>query len=354
MPDLLTSSLTHQLRELGADKTRILLFTGSSLRSGRLVPSARILTRLLGGRVVGVIDDAAGVGRLRALPGWESAPDIPVLSSVEQLRTIDPAAEAVVVTALDLPTGKRLLGRHVDVLLSLADSGRTVFSSLERSPRHSSVVDLRQCGRPERARFEDREPHSNRVMLYRTTPDTSAVEAAVKLVDGFRGAEIAADWLPSTPLGMTVRGFGRVPERCPIEFAAGLVEELLQIMEPQARVIVVEGGSLLDASAMVATTAQVQGSKPSFHALVHRARHTDDGLLAELDDVLRRAGGLHQGYGIRSTLLGVVLDTSALEERAARRLCAEVQKRGLSCLDIHRTEVTQFVDAVEALGGEVT
>lgn len=353
MPDLLTSPLTQQLRELGAANTSVLLFTGSSLRSGRLVPSARTLVRLLGERVIGIVDDAAGVDRLADLPGWEWAPDIPVARNMDRVRDVDPATEAVVVTALDLPPRKRLLGRHVDVLLSLADSGRTVFSSLERSPRHAAVVDLRQSGRHERARFEDREPHSKRVMLYRTSSDSSAVEAAVKLVDGFRGAEIAADWLPSTPLGMAARGFGRVLERCPIEFAAGLVEQLLQIMEPQARVLVVEGGSLLDASAMVATAAQVQGAKPCFHALVHRALPTGDVLLEELDALLRRADGLHQGCGIRSTLLGVVADTSALDDWAARHLYSEIQKRGVTCVDVHRTEVMPFVDAIESLGGEV-
>lgn len=394
MNDLLTSKLTNDLRSLRVEKRPLALFTGGSLGSGRLVGPARALQQLCPEQVVAIVDDQASRRQLVDVPSW--ARGIPIVDDVVDL----PESIHDVFIGLALPRGKVLLRHHRTMLERGAQRGLQIWSGLERSIRHDRITDLRQFGPAERVTVSTEAASSRRLLLYQTTPATSSTVVASELADALTAGDVVADWLPSSPAGMLCRGFGRTLDRVPARIAPGLVQRLIQTIEPQANLIVVEGEGALDDpqdSALIA--ARTFGTAPSFHAVVHRVetgspergsvetgsvetgstetgstetgsaassnvetssvaagsgernrgRRQDFDLENEIDNLLSRLDGLHQSCGHRSTMVGVGLYSTEADPWALKELQAAIRDRGFVCVDLEQDGVGLLADAARGL-----
>lgn len=355
------------------------LFTGGSLGSGRLVGPARALQQLCPEQVVAIVDDQASRRQLVDVPSW--ARGIPIVDDLADL----PESIHDVFIGLALPRGKVLLRRHRTMLERGAQRGLQIWSGLERSIRHDRITDLRQFGPAERVTVSTEAASSRRLLLYQTTPATSSTVVASELADALTAGDVVADWLPSSPAGMLCRGFGRTLDRVPARIAPGLVQRLIQTIEPQANLIVVEGeGAFVDPQDSALIAARTFGTAPSFHALVHRVETgsvetgntgrgnagksgTEPGsverrsgeqnrgsgqdfdLEKEIDNLLSRLDGLHQSCGQRSTMVGVGLYSTEADPWALKELQAAIRDRGLVCVDLDQDGVGQLADAARGL-----
>lgn len=333
MTDMLSDELTQQLRWFQHGNGPLVLFTGSSLDGERLVGPARLLAGQRTQRAMSVWDDRSSASSTATLTSWNGLPELPV--SNDLAGDLEGFAVAA---AIDLPGNAQLLERHVALLRSAAERGARVFSADPLGAPHANIIQLRRTGVTGRVRFADNERHSTRVLVHGTAAariNGAATEASLRLNDSLAEAGVVTDWLPSSPLGLLLRGFGRCLDNTGLDQGAGVVEALLQIIEPQADVIVLEGsGSLLDPSTSARTILQATVARPKFHVIAHRVAAKDDQLLEVLDDLVARLDRLHSFAGHPSILLGVTLDTSDVPEWDARSLLAEVDRSCIRCVDV--------------------
>ncbi len=333
MSDMLSDELTEQLRWFRHDASRLVLFTGGSLDGERRTRPARLLAGQTGQRAMSIWDHQSGAASTKALSSWAGLPELPVTNELD--GDLDEVAVAV---ALELPGNRRLLDRHIALLRSAADRGAVVFSGYALGSSHPNIVQLKRVGVTGRVRFADDERHSTRVLVHDTkTPmmQGATTEVSLQLAQALTKAGVVADWLPSSPIGLMLRGFGRCLDNASLDQAPGIIESLLQAIEPQADVIVVEGsGSLLDPATSGRTILQATVARPSFHVIAHRMAAEDDPLLDILDGLVTRLEHLHTFAGRSSILLGVTLETSSVSEWDARSLQAEVENRGIRCVGL--------------------
>lgn len=333
MSDMLSGELTQHLRWFAHGNGPLVLFTGASLDGARLVRPARLLAAQRSQRPVSVWDDRSAVTSTASLASWDGLPDLAITADLD--GDLDGVAIAV---AVDLPGNAHLLERHAGLLRSAAERGALVFSPYPLGAAHPHIIQLRQTGVTGRVRFGDDERHSTRVLVHGTATarfQGGATEASIRLNESLADAGVVTDWLPSSPLGLLLRGFGRCLDDAGLDQSAGIVEALLQIIEPQADVIVLEGsGSLLDSSTCARTIVQATVAQPAFHLIAHQVAAEDDQLLEALDDFVTRLERLHGFAGKPSILLGVALDTTLVPEWDARSLVAAVERHGIRCIDV--------------------
>lgn len=360
MTDLLNDSLTERLRWFRHADVPVVLFTGASLDADRRVDPARLLAGALGSRVTCILDDRSAVDSTADLPSWSSVPPIPVRPDLDADMAVDNVA---VVLAVDVPLSSTLLVRHVAMLRSAADRGAHVFTTHLLGRAHPNVVDLKRIGVTDRVRFTNADRRSHRVMVYEVNDPSSeassygaSTRTSLELCTALQNEGIVADWLPSSPVGLLLRGFGRCLDRAGLDQAGGITEGLLQIIEPQADVIVVEGsGSIADPATSVRSIAQATVAQPTSHLIAHRVPAVrngdqDDFITGVLDPIRRRIDHLHDLAGQRSIFLGVALECSAVSSWEARSLIAEIEGTGVRCVDASR-DIGRFARIVAAHEG---
>lgn len=349
MSDMLSDPFTEQLRWFRHGDSPVVLFTGASLDGERLVGPARLLGQQLEHRQLTIWDDRSSAASTATLASWEGLPELAIVNELG--GDLDSVAVAV---AVDLPGSAQLLGRHVAMLRSAAERGARVFSGYSLGAPHPNIVQLRRTGVTGRVRFADNERHSTRLIVYATEAPTTlsaATEASLQLTNDLAAAAVVTDWLPASPIGLLLRGFGRCLDNAGLDQGSGMIESLLQTIEPQADVIVLEGsGSLLDPPTSARSILQTTVARPSFHVIAHRVAPDDDQLLETLDELVARLQSLHTFAGAPSILLGVALDASRVSEWDARSLLAAVERRGIRCLDI-ADGLTPFAAIVAAHEG---
>lgn len=349
MTDMLSDPFTEQLRWFRHGDSPVVLFTGASLDGERLAGPARLLAQELAQRELTVWDDRSSANSTATLASWKGLPELAVVTELG--GDLDGVAVAV---AVDLPGSAQPLGRHIAMLRSAAERGARVFSGYSLGAAHPNIVQLRRTGVTGRVRFADVERHSTRLIVHATeapTTQSAATEASLQLTKELTAAAVVTDWLPASPLGLLLRGFGRCLDNAGLDQGPGMIEALLQTIEPQSDVIVLEGsGSLLDSSTSARSILQATVARPGFHVIAHRVAPNDDRLLEALDDLVARLQSLHTFAGAPSILLGVALDTSRVSEWDARSLLAAVERRGIRCLDI-ANGLTPFAAIVAAHEG---
>ena len=339
----MTPALSTTLRE--ATRRPLAVYTAECLASPSLVKTAVGLLRFAPERVRAVVDERHGGVTLDRVRGWAGFPAVPVVADLDDL----PDDVTGLAVGLALAGSRPLLDRHRKLLQRAADRGLLVFNGLHDRVGHPDVVELRRPEPADLVLASGPPLRSRRVLTVGSAPNTGKMTTAVLLQRELVARGQAADLLATGQTGMLLRGHGRAVDAYPSDFAAGVVERLVLDLEVRAEVVVVEGqGSILTPTYSAVTVAVIHGCRPQHHVVCHRAS-ADGDTAAEVVDTVRRHDRLFDGLGLRSQLLGVALDSRALDAGTHRRRCAEVQDRlGVACVDPVRDGIAAVADAFAA------
>jgi uncharacterized NAD-dependent epimerase/dehydratase family protein len=339
-------ALAAEIRDFALAARPFVLYTAGCLRARSFTKTAEVLARHCAGRLVGVADDLAGERRLRDVPGWGWAADVPVVA--DPLDLLGTGIDLVV--GIALPGSRPLLPEHRACLVSAADAGHRVFNGLHDIIDHPRVVNLRAFDGSERILARNADFQSSRILTVGTGVNVGKMTTAHALCGALVSVGYPADWLPTGQTGMLLRGFGRCIDALPGDFGPGVVEELVMTLESQADTIVIEGqGSIFHPAYSPVTVAISHGSRPQHHVLCHRLDRNERNVI----DRLRRAAShydlLHAALGIRSNLLAVSLDTSRFDTARVDLTKRVGRELGVPCVDVIRDGAEKIADALVAL-----
>ncbi len=334
-----------------------MLYTGGCLTRPLLSRSAMSLLRHLGSRVVGVIDDRQAATTLESITELASFGAIPVFRRPDELDD----READLVVAMDLPRSNRLLPRHRSEIFDAAASGRRVWNSLHEPLRHPMIRNLRSIELGERGDASGSTLLSKRILCVAADRNAAALETSIALTAALRERGRNSDWLPMSPAGLLLRGYGRCLDASASQAAPHIIEQLVMGLEAHAACIVIEGpGSLSNPSDAALVAGVAAGARSEYHVLCHRpetAEETQQVLLEAAD----RCEALHRAVGIRSRLLGISLDPSGIEANEIHRATAAARSLGVPCV-VARSErscawpidPSLLADAVDVLDPTMT
>ncbi len=348
---MLNRERTRELRDFAVEQRPVVLFTGGCLSHPVIGRPAGSLLRQLGSRVRGVVDDrheAQTIGSVAGLEGFEAVPvrDRPDPGFLDG---------ADLVVAMDLPADTRLVDRHRRELIEVADSGRQVWNTTFEPIRHRGVHDLCVESGAERCNAEGAAMLATSIACLPVDRSMSTLDPTIAIRSALLTGGCVADWLPASPAGVLIRGYGRCIDAASAAFASGVVEQLMSGLETSAGVIVVEGvGSLLDVSGASSIAATIHGARSRYHVLCHRVEEGDEDLETLLAEAAGRCDAMYRSAGVRSILLGVWLDTTGLADTDAQRAAEDA--RSLGVVVVHADDAslppsaTPIVAAFDAMG----
>ncbi len=347
---MLNRAVSAQLRSFAKDSNPIVLYTAGCLTGSTFTTMAEALLRHCPGRVVGVVDDKSEADSLSSIEAWLWAGPIPVVRDPFDLLAESPDGTDLVV-GVSLPSPSHLLPRHRDELVAVADAGHRVISGLNDIIDHPNIVNLKAFTPDQRLRATSLDPNAIRISTVGTEPNSPMLSTAISLSLALDQAGWTADWVPTSSAGVLIHGFGRPVDAAPIAFAANLLVELIQTVEAVAEVVVVEGQGGLSKPADTALAATIASTISNrYHILCHRPTAEED-LAAVLAKAADRYHAFHLAGGTPSTLLGVSLDTSALNEIESRRSLDTARALGVPAVDWAKT-VSPLAMALSALTEE--
>ena len=336
---MLNRSVSAQLRSFAKNDNPVVLYTAGCLTRQVFTTTTEAFLRHCPHRVVGIVDDKANTDSLETIEAWSWAGPVPVVPSPFDLLADAPDGTDLVV-GISLPDHERLRKVHRDALVGVAEAGHRVFNGLNDTIRHPNIVNLKAFTVDQRLDATKLEPRAIRISTVGTRPNGPMLATTIELSRALLQAGWAAEWVPTTSTGTLIHGFGRPIDAAPVSSAANLLIDLLHTAETVAEVVVVEGqGGLSEpaATTLAATIASTVCSQ--YHVLCHRpiAASKKDDEEEDLADVLGQAAdrydALHRAGGSTSTLLGVSLDTSALNELETRRSLDTARSLGVPAID---------------------
>ncbi len=341
-------SFTVNLRSLGPGQP-IAIATADCLLSRRFIGPAEALIRHRGNDVVGIVDEAAAstgpAQRLGDLEAWSDTEyaDVPIVRTIEEIGGDSPP----LILGLEFGRRAKLRDRHRAMVVASARAGVTVFHGLRESlaepgmdqDQADRIVSLRTAGQlldtqPTGRAGED--ARACRVIVVSTAPDGApSTHVAASLDAALRSLGATADWLPSTWVGMVIRGAGREMSMLQAGTATETYDRAVRELEASAEIIVVDGQGGLAAPLLPASTAAaISGTRAAFHLICHAPTdETDsDSIADELRAAVDRAAALHVASGVRSTLAGVIIDVSTLDQAESSRAVAAGWALGVPCV----------------------
>ncbi len=171
-----------------------------------------------------------------------------------------------------------------------------------------------------------------------------------------REREQSATFRATGQTGILITGDGVPLDAVVADFMAGSIEYLTPPSDDPAHWDLIEGqGSLFHASFSGVTLALIHGSAPDALVLCHEpTREHMRGLpgysLPTLKQLREQAETLGRIVNPACTAVGIALNTKALDEKAARDLCAQTeQDMQLPTIDPFRDGADRLVDALSAI-----
>jgi uncharacterized NAD-dependent epimerase/dehydratase family protein len=287
--------------------------------------------------------------------------DVPVVTSVEEALGLGPEL-AVVGSA---PRGGGIEGAMGDQLEACLRAGLDVVSGLHeflddhetlRSAREASgarVWDIRRPP-PIHTVSEGRgcTTGARVVMVVGSDCNVGKMTVAVEMHRAALARGDRAAWAATGQTGMILRGRGVAVDAVVADFVGGATEELVNEEGREADVVFVEGqGSIIHPGYAAVTLGLLYGAMPDCMVLVHaagreRLKRLDMPMmpLPELVDMYERAMRPHRSCPV----VGISLDTSVLDDVAARGLLSEVvEQTGLPVTDAVRFGCDELLDAIK-------
>jgi uncharacterized NAD-dependent epimerase/dehydratase family protein len=165
-----------------------------------------------------------------------------------------------------------------------------------------------------------------------------------------RARGVKADFRATGQTGIFIAGSGISVDAVVSDFIAGATESLSPDHEPDHWDIIEGQGSLFHPAYAGVTLGLIHGSQPDALVLCHAANRErmDDCpeyRLPDLEDALDLNLRTARRTNPQARFVGIALNTSSLDEAAARQLISATQARlGLPCCDPVRTGVANIVD----------
>jgi uncharacterized NAD-dependent epimerase/dehydratase family protein len=266
------------------------------------------------------------------------------------------------------PLGGRLPDAWIDLVIAALEAGLDVASGLHsrlgadpriaEAARRSGqrVLDVREppaelpCGSGERR-------SGRRLLTVGTDCCVGKMFAALAIAEEMRRRGWAVDFRATGQTGILIEGSGIAVDAVVSDFISGAVEQLAPANDP-AHWDVIEGqGSLFHPAYAGVSLGLLHGAQPDALVLCHEAgrSHIDDCAEAGFTvPSLKRAAEMNLEMARLTApevrLAGVAMNTSALNEEAARDLLAETaEELGIPAVDPVRTGVAAIVSALEKL-----
>jgi uncharacterized NAD-dependent epimerase/dehydratase family protein len=198
---------------------------------------------------------------------------------------------------------------------------------------------------------------TTRVLTVGTTSSVGKMTATVLLTRSLQAAGVRADWLPTGQTGVMLRGIGHALDAVPLDFAPGVLESDLELVERGADVVVIEGqGALLHPIWGAANFIFTKVARPDWIlvcARMGRATHVGfDVPVPSVEEVVAGHQALAEMLGHEHGVLGVALDSADVDLATYRAEAARVTAAlGVPCVDPVREGVDAFTSPL-LLGGQ--
>ena len=313
-------------------------------------------------QVAAVIDSHyAGKGVRDVMPSLRS--DAPIVATVREALAFEPRS-LLVGFATDggaIPPALRL------PILQAIDAGLDVISGLHDVLSDDPEIASRAAGKgvalvdvrvpPAKiplfsgAAYEERRPI---VLAVGSDCAVGKMTAMLEIERAARESGQKAEFIATGQTGILVTGKGIAVDRVISDFVTGAAEQLVLTADPDASVLLVEGqGSIFHPAYAPVTFGLLYGSAPDAMLLCHRPGLRNVLGFTQPIPNLRTLIEMHErivSFVKPARVIGIVLDTSALDERGAREAIAEAEREtGLPADDPVRNTGAKMWRTVEGL-----
>jgi uncharacterized NAD-dependent epimerase/dehydratase family protein len=189
-----------------------------------------------------------------------------------------------------------------------------------------------------------------RLLTVGTDCSVGKMYAALALADGLRARGVAADFRATGQTGILIAGEGVAVDAVVADFISGAIEQLAPARDDNGWDLIEGQGSLFHPSFAGVSLGLLHGAQPEALVICHEPGRAEmRGIagrpLPELALCLLRNLEAARLTSPQVRAAGVCLNTSAMEEDAARRLCAVTAAQlDLPCTDPHRFGVEPILD----------
>lgn len=323
---------------------RLILLTDGVLADRVLAKTAWCLMRFAPERVGAVVDATyAGASVADVCPGLDV--EMPVVA------TVDEVAEAgdTLVVATARPGGA-LSADQRTMVESASARGLRILNGTHDVVDSPGVVNIRRFDPADRELGVGRpRGTATRILTVGTTSSVGKMTVTVLLTRSLQAAGVQADWLPTGQTGVMLRGTGHALDAVPLDFAPGVLESDLEIIERHASMVVIEGqGALLHPVWGAANFIFTKVARPDWILVCARmGRPTHVGFdvpVPNVEEVVAGHQALAAMLGHRHGVLGVALDSADVDRAAYEAEAARVTGAlGVPCVDPVRDGVDAFV-----------
>ncbi|MCB1808283.1 MAG: NAD-dependent epimerase/dehydratase family protein, partial [Candidatus Competibacteraceae bacterium] len=192
-----------------------------------------------------------------------------------------------------------------------------------------------------------------RLLTVGTDCSVGKMYAALAIEREMQQRGMQADFRATGQTGIFIAGSGISIDAVVADFISGAVESLSPANEPDHWDIIEGQGSLFHASFAGVSLGLLHGAQADALILCHEPSRTHmrglpDYALPSLDVCIAANETAARLTNPAARVVGVSINTAALEESAARRLLEETAQRlGLPCTDPVRDGVAALVDALQ-------
>jgi uncharacterized NAD-dependent epimerase/dehydratase family protein len=192
-----------------------------------------------------------------------------------------------------------------------------------------------------------------RLLTVGTDCSTGKMYTTLALVRGLRAHGIAADFRATGQTGILIAGAGIPVDAVVADFISGAIEMLSPARTDDGWDVIEGQGSLFHPSFAGVSTGVLHGAQARALVMCHdpvrdHMRGLPGRTLPPLGDCIAMNLQVARLTSPEVVMAGIALNTSTLDENAARRLCAETgDAHALPCTDPHRFGVEALLDALQ-------
>ena len=248
-------------------------------------------------------------------------------------------AEAALAAGLHLASGLHHRLRDVPGLVARANALGLTLTDVRDPPADLKVgTGIPRAGR--------------RLLTVGTDCSVGKMYASLALVQGMRARGIAADFRATGQTGILIAGAGVPVDAVVADFISGAIEQLAPARHDGGWDVIEGQGSLFHPSFAGVSTGLLHGAQPEALVLCHDPVRTEMRGLPErgLPDLSECLAANLQTARLTSPMVyaaGACLNTSSLEEGAARNMCRQVEvELGLPATDPYRFGVAPILDLI--------
>ncbi|GGE72114.1 N-acetyltransferase DgcN [Sphingomonas prati] len=319
---------------------------------------------------LGHVSDAVGIKTSRGLAAFRAADclgewrhdDCPLTLDLPRMDAAAARAAGARTLVLGIANaGGRMSPALIDDALAAIAAGLNVASGLHQRLRDEPRL-VRAAAAAGVTLFDVRDPPAdlpigtglpragNRLLTVGTDCSVGKMYATLALRDALHARGIAADFRATGQTGILIAGSGVPVDAVVADFISGAIEQLTPARHDAGWDLIEGQGSLFHPSFAGVSTGLLHGAQPRALVLCHDpSRAHMRGLphyqLPSVTDCLAANLSVGRLTSPAVQAVGIALNTVALDEADARRLCSEVaDTHGLPCTDPYRFGADPIID----------